>query len=1416
MTTVHEAAAARPPATPTEPAGRAELVADAVVRWTDELRALGGKDPLLYFRDLKVGTLDLAAADPETRKKLLDGESVTVSRLFPHEPLRTSALRSARAIRDKARELAEERGIDTAMLAIGLATWANPLAAHRPVAPVLLRPATVVARDPAETDFVIEVSTEASVNPVLLHALDTQLGLRFGLDSLRDRSGRLRYPQVVERLREFAPAHVVDGFSISHRAMFGTFAVEPDAAVADLEALAPELDGHDVVAALAWDEHAAQAIRNATSAPSRPPRLALDADPAQTDVVAAVAAGHSLRVDAPPGTGRTQTIVNLIGELVASGQRVLVVGSKRAGLTTLLDRLTSAGLDDVVLDLSSVQATREAVNAVIETAQRLAPSPGGQTDGPAQPASAPARAQREPADDGALRRYLDALHVDRDPWDCSAYELMAAIAAADPDARTAARVPGDALVRYGVGTREALRVKLRAYADLGGLAAAVEITPWSGAAVPTVGAAERIRATVDELRATTLPGLRNAATRACVEVGLTGPTSPADAFAAVDLLTSVAGTLDEFQPDIWSAPLDEFVAATADRRERALHSRRMGLVARRRVRLQIRDMQANPSARLARADVHARLVSVQEQLAEWRRRARDSRLPRTGPHLAAAIRAAAAARAGLQVLADAHPDLVDIHELPFAELAGGLAELAGAADVLMALPRLAELRADLEAAGLGDLLGELTRRDAGPDVAEAAFAHCWQSSVLDHVLASDPALGRFDRAEHDRRLAARRGSREESAVGPALAGRAARLAQVADEHEGQAAVVLESARTHSGPRSLAELVAAAPDITLATKPCWVVPPLSVATLLPKQRLFDVVIIEEAGQISPAEAVPAIARADRVVLIGDREQLTLPGFTTAVEPITESDDQQTAYEVLADSTEHPASVFEALEPALPRLPLLTEYRIREDRLAAFAGRRCFGDRLTVIPSAAAPKLCHELVTADDDAGVDSSEAEVRRVVEMVFEHARTRPHESLGVITLSRPHAARIDASLRAALIRAPDVAPFLRDDREEPFFIKDVDRVCGDVRDAVILTLGYGRSVDGRVLYRFGALDRPGGDRRLAAAITRARDRMTVVSSFGADDLSPRRLTTEGGRALKDFLAFAESPGTLPESGRADALAIAVAERLRAAGASVVVGYGGGSGSIEVAVRHPLRRDRFVLAIETDGPAYTALPSAQQQSRIRRDMLVRLGWSVHRVWSAAWAADPDGENARLVDAYAKAVADADAFDWAEAAAEADVVAGMPAERAKAADAAGDKDGGAGRKRGPERKRGGKSTRDKPDPKGEAAPDGETATDGLDGEAGSDEPRDRPGEAAGAGAEDDSPVDRGSKPELVRRRPVGDHSRRELAALARWFESGRDTRPEADVAAELADELDVLRRGPRTDDVLIHAVRVARAGAPELS
>ena len=184
----------------------------------------------------------------------------------------------------------------------------------------------------------------------------------------------------------------------------------------------------------------------------------------------------------------------------------------------------------------------------------------------------------------------------------------------------------------------------------------------------------------------------------------------------------------------------------------------------------------------------------------------------------------------------------------------------------------------------------------------------------------------------------------------------------------------------------------------------------------------------------------------------------------------------------------------------------------------------------------------------------------------------------------------------------------------------------------------------------------------------------------------------------------------------------------------------------------------------------------------------------------AQAADPDGENARLVDAYAKAVADADAYDWAVAAAEADVVAGMPEDQ-QAVDDGGAEDGDTRKNSGRGLKRSRKGSRGKAARTDKAACDTDAANPGS-------------GEDDGT-ADDDSTADRGAKPLLIRRRPIGEHTRRELAALARWVESRGSSRTETDVVAELGAELDLLHRGARTDDVLIHAVRVARAGAPEL-
>ena len=135
-------------------------------------------------------------------------------------------------------------------------------------------------------------------------------------------------------------------------------------------------------------------------------------------------------------------------------------------------------------------------------------------------------------------------------------------------------------------------------------------------------------------------------------------------------------------------------------------------------------------------------------------------------------------------------------------------------------------------------------------------------------------------------------------------------------------------------------------------------------------------------------------------------------------------------------------------------------------------------------------------------------EVKAVVRAVAEHAHERPDESLGVITMGIKHMERIDEALRRARQERPELDDYLDTifSENEKFFVKNLERVQGDERDAILISIGYGKSSDGRMLYRFGPLNQEGGERRLNVAVTRARSRIGVISSFSSADMDPARL----------------------------------------------------------------------------------------------------------------------------------------------------------------------------------------------------------------------------------------------------------------------------------------------------------------------
>jgi len=312
--------------------------------------------------------------------------------------------------------------------------------------------------------------------------------------------------------------------------------------------------------------------------------------------------------------------------------------------------------------------------------------------------------------------------------------------------------------------------------------------------------------------------------------------------------------------------------------------------------------------------------------------------------------------------------------------------------------------------------------------------------------------------------------------------------------------------------------------------------------------------------------------------------------------------------------------------------------------AFSNERIYGGALTTFPGVLRDDcLRHVVVKQDGRSGQETSvAAEVDKVVELILEHARTRPGESLGVIALGIKHAERIDLALREALAAAePEVEAFFADDVAEPFFVKNLERVQGDERDAIILSIGYGKHQDGRMRYQWGPLLRDGGERRLNVAATRAKHRLTLVSSFSSHDVDPDRLTKAGARLLAEYLDYAGSGGTpmaAAGAGAADPFEASVRSRLAEYGITVVPQYGVGGYRVDFAAAHPDDPSRMILAVEADGASYRDSGSVRDRDRLRKEHLERLGWRFHRLWSTNWFHDPDTEVARLREAYDQAVA----------------------------------------------------------------------------------------------------------------------------------------------------------------------------------
>jgi hypothetical protein len=1184
-------------------------------RWQRELALIGGRSPLLHFDDTPRTRIELGTTHPGGLAQFITGKTTLLSNLIRDDVALRSAKVAAGLIAAKGLELASTRGIDSIHLGIGIAEWSFDGEDFR--APVLLRPLAIRRHG---RDFEVRLRGRAFLNPQFARALDEQFSLRLDAEAfvaLTDDDGTFKPNPVIDRLRGLT-SHL-DDFRVSPRLVVSSFADVAPGLVRD----ARDLE-HPVLDALAGNPTAKWTVEESFTevqpmpADLRPPQtdtLLLDADSEQEHVIAQIAAGNSLVVHTLPGTGSTQTIVNAIGALVGQNKRVLVVGARRASLHGIAQRLGDIGLPGLAVTPSTLR--KDIIRSISRSEKAKQPHVAEVDD-------ALVRLRTVLMDyRGALAKPDPVLGVS--VLDCVTELSRLALLPRPP--ATTARLSRQTVEALAAG-RERAREVMVAAANLGEFKYGPNDSPWYGAQFLSSESAARAHALARRLWSHDVPALIDAGSRLIATTHMRPFNSIHELGIYLRLLVDLRDTLDKFQPVVFDRSINELIIAESPKRE----TPEMSPANRKRLRKLAREY-LRPGVHVG--DMKAALERVRDQRILWQRFAAEGSTPTVPVGLAEVMQAFEHVDLSLasldEPLGSFTSDTALSHQ-PLQQLIATLQGLAADSEVLNNLQERAALMTELRELQLQPLITDLANRHVPEQQVAAELELAWWRSALESLLESERALlgantSVLDRLEADFRLVD-----EAHAAGSAqlLAWQLAENWKIGIMDWPDEAELLK--RLLRGTDFTAyDLQTSAPHLSRAVAPVWLASPYEVpdvADTLP----FDAVILVDAGATTLAENVCAIRRGRQVIAFGDPVTQTPSEFTVAIageagtEKLLRSDDDDAVLEAL-----HADSALARLGELLPSYSLTRSYRPGGEELAELVNRRFYGGRIDSLPWAGSylghGSLALEYVEngtgmPDNFTGaVESVDAEVNRVVELVLDHAANKARESLMVITASQLHAVRVQQAVLSAVATRPELSDFIIGDRAEPFTVATIDQAVAESRDRVIFSIGFGRTPHGRVLTNFGILGEPGGERLLAVAMTRARRSMAIVSCFQPSDIDESRMS-HGAVALAEILAEVSARlDDQPVPDDSDPMLVDLARRLEAKGIRVALGH---RGKLALVASHGGR----CAAIETD--AMLAKGSLRESLRMRPELLRRLGWHYLRVHVFELFSDPDAVAKRIV------------------------------------------------------------------------------------------------------------------------------------------------------------------------------------------
>jgi len=288
-------------------------------------------------------------------------------------------------------------------------------------------------------------------------------------------------------------------------------------------------------------------------------------------------------------------------------------------------------------------------------------------------------------------------------------------------------------------------------------------------------------------------------------------------------------------------------------------------------------------------------------------------------------------------------------------------------------------------------------------------------------------------------------------------------------------------------------------------PCWMASPESVSAIFPMKELFDLVIFDEASQCFAERGIPAMYRGKQLLVAGDSKQLR----------------PNELYQVRWEEGDHPDeevdSLLELSERYLSTVHLQGHYRSRSLELIDFSNRHFYEGRLRLLPD---KNLINNGQPAIEYCKVDgvwedqTNVAEAAMIVDRVKALLDQSPEKEIGIVTFNAPQQVLILDLLEEDFAKAGRIIP-------TSLFVKNIENVQGDEKDIIIFSIGYAPDKKNKMNMQFGTLNMTGGENRLNVAVTRAREKVILVTSIWPEQLKTEASKNEGPRLLREYLQYA-------------------------------------------------------------------------------------------------------------------------------------------------------------------------------------------------------------------------------------------------------------------------------------------------------